>query len=86
MSNVLSLQPRLIGKRTQLLIDALHYEKTADPSEPIIVIVDTMKQRIEVRRQLQCMVGMRSTRVEVLTATELAARRQREKEQQSNGI
>lgn len=75
MGVVIKLQPRPAGKTTQLLIDALAYEQ--DPNSEgnaIIVAVPDLIARAAMRRQLLCMVGSKSTRIEVLTVAEIKAR------------
>lgn len=86
MGTVVTLQPRLPGKCTQLLVDAIEYEKTAPPDEPIQVIAVDVAHKVAMQRQLQCMMGMRHTRIEVLTAREWQTRIKIREEQETRNV
>lgn len=85
MGNVVKLQPRLAGKTALMIAQALEAELAGTAQQPQIIVAANTNHKVQIRRQLQCMAGLRSTRIEVLTTVELAARAQRQKEK-GNGV
>lgn len=77
MGTVHKLEPRMGGKTYLALKQAIERESTESEDIDILVIVPSVERRTEMRRQLQCMVGMRSTRVQVITMQEFRGRQSR---------
>jgi len=70
MGTVVKLQNPRISALTQILIDALEAEQQHD--HPIVLTVEDDQQKVQVLRQIRCMIGSRPTRIEVKTYTDLA--------------
>lgn len=71
MGNVVKLKNQRFNETAELLVQALEGERIHD--KPIHVIVDGDEMKIKVQRQLQCMVGMKATRIQIKTYAEREA-------------
>jgi hypothetical protein len=66
MGKVIQMGGRQLSKTALWIAQAIEREVNGHP-DPIRLIVTDDARKTDVKRQLQCMVGMRYTRIEVLT-------------------
>jgi hypothetical protein len=71
MGNIVKLKGQRFDEFAELLVQALEGERIHD--KPIYVLVEGDEMKIKVQRQLQCMVGMKSTRIQIKTYAEREA-------------
>jgi hypothetical protein len=71
MGNVVKLKGQRFDEFAELLVQALEGESIHD--KPIHVIVEGDEMKIKVQRQLQCMTGMKATRIQIKTYAEREA-------------
>jgi hypothetical protein len=66
MGKVIQMGGRQLSKTAAWIAQAIEREALGHP-DPIRLIVTDDARKADVKRQLQCMVGMKPTRIEVLT-------------------
>jgi hypothetical protein len=67
---VLYMNGRQLGKTTKFIARAIEREQDVTDTDPITLLAGDEERKRELRAQLQCMLGLKPTRIRVMTYEE----------------